>query len=684
MEKNIDFELEDYIIDYYVVFKGSEASNESENGAILVIDPIVDHDKLGGHLFDSEMEGIIPALNFILHLPKDLMDAMDINVELAYFAYKNRLNLPHNIIILPSDYLNMIDEMRRHSGHNAFLFYEDVSEEEVAKLDRNDYIDIVPVSKLSNERLKECWHLLGEKARAFREESYPVQFEIFSGDRICLLPALFVANHLGTSKKIFELNDTGIEVYKKAYSFLYNAYIHIQYIYEIETKQGVDKEACLSELQRSTTLPIVLSMMGRPVYQKRLGGQKTQLISQVERDVCRFISTHRACAIGGAVIEIEDVPNELFILLEQMETHCRGTISNNYIWNMLNKLGRKLLDHIGVERAYGIRCASHITAFTDFPIGLAILPGYSAPLCCYVPISYRPITPLTRALQIESVKMRSHYIRHKCKIIVAECIDPSDPIWSISRGGWKLLNEKNTPNMTVIVEDINSIAALKKFSNDNLDADILIISAHGAYSKKKNLAGLYIGKELWFGEDNDLKLPPLVMLSSCHANPRGTGSVNVSDLLLRAGAMAVIGSFIPVDVFKNMLLFSRFVAYIQAALEGDKVIKTVIDAWSWVVASNAVNEIVGSNETLKMWMMRRRKNGRYPIEEFMLSRSKSRLHQHNIYDDTIKILREMLSEDGMGEYFDAVLNTQSFFPESLFYQVLGAPENIYLYNELYD
>ena len=133
-----------------------------------------------------------------------------------------------------------------------------------------------------------------------------------------------------------------------------------------------------------------------------------------------------------------------------------------------------------------------------------------------------------------------------------------------------------------------------------------------------------------------------------------------------------------------MLLFSRFVSYIQAALEGDKAIKTVLDAWSWVVASNAVNEILDSNETLKMWTMRRRKNGRYPIEEFMMSRSKSRLSRRNIYDDTIKILREMLSEDDMGEYFDSVLNAQSFFPESLFYQVLGIPENIYLYNELYD
>ena len=676
--------LENYLIDYFVVFKGGDVFNETENGALLFINPAVDHDKLGGHLFDSEMEGIIPALNFILHLPKDLMDVMDINVESAYFSYKNRLNLPHNIIILPNTCLDMIEKLRQNSAHNAFLFYEDLCTEEIAKLDWNDYINIVPVSKLSNEKLKECWHLLGEKAQAFRGESYPDRFEIFSGDRICLLPALFVANHLGTSKKFFEINDTGIEVYKKAYFFLYNAYIHIQYLYERETNQNINKEACLCKLRRCTTLPIVLSMMGRPVYQKRLGGQETQMISQVERDVCRFISTHRACAIGGAVIEIEDVTNELFILLEQMETHCRGAISNKYIWHMLNKLGKKLLEHIGVERAYGIMRASHITAFTDFPIGLAILPGCSAPLCCYVPISYRPLTPLTRALQIESAKMRSHYIHHKCKIIVSECIDSSDPIWSISRGGWKLLNKETTSNMTVIVEDINSIAALKKFLNDNSDADILIISAHGAYSKKKNLAGLCIGKELWFGEDNDLKLPPLVMLSACHANPRGTGSVNISDLLLRAGAMAVIGSFIPVDVFKNLLLFSRFVSYVRAALEGDKTIKTVSDAWAWVVASNAVNEVLDSNETLQMWMMQRRKNGRYSIEEFMMSRSRNGLDRRNIYNDTIRLLREMLAEDGMGEYFDAVLQAQSFFPESLFYQVLGAPENIQLFNELYE
>lgn len=680
--RDLVLDLKNYTIDYYVLFKGSDSSEEFEKGAILFFDQNIDRNKLGGHLFDSEMEGIIPALNFILHLPRDIMDAMNINVDVAYTSYKNRFDLPHNIIILPSIYLDMIDVMRQHGANNAILFYEDSCREEISKINRNNFLDIIPVSELSEERLRTIWYLIGGKARVFQEESYPEQFEIFSGEKICLLPALFIANQLGISKEIFKINDTGIELYKKVYSFFYNAYIHIQFFYEKMTKQEMDNEACLFELKKSTVLPIVLSMMGRPVYQKRLG-KETQIISQTEREVCRFISVHRACAIGGVAIEIEDVPDELFILLEQMESHCKGAISNKYIWKMLIKLGEKLYSHIGNERAYGIVRASHITAFTDFPIGLAILPGCSAPLCCYVPISYRPITPLTRALQMESVKMRNHYIYPKCKIIVAECISPKDPIWAISRGGWKLLNKKQTPNLTVIIEDINSISALKNFLNNNLDADILIISAHGAYSKQKNVAGLCIGKELWFGEDNDLKLPPLVMLSSCHTNPRGTGSVNVSDLLLRAGTMAVIGSFIPVDVFKNLLLFSRFVSYVQAALEGDKKIKTVSDAWSWVVASNAVNEILGTNDTLKNWMVHKRKNGRYPIEEFMMSRSKKGLGRRNIYNDTIKILREMLSEDGMGEYFDSVLKTQSFFPESLFYQVLGAPENIFLYNELY-
>lgn len=51
-----------------------------------------------------------------------------------------------------------------------------------------------------------------------------------------------------------------------------------------------------------------------------------------------------------------------------------------------------------------LKRAKDITIFSDFPIGLAILENDEVPLQCYKNISYRPLTPLTRQLQLELLK----------------------------------------------------------------------------------------------------------------------------------------------------------------------------------------------------------------------------------------------------------------------------------------
>ena len=52
-----------------------------------------------------------------------------------------------------------------------------------------------------------------------------------------------------------------------------------------------------------------------------------------------------------------------------------------------------------------------------------------------------------------------------------------------------------------------------------------------------------------------------------------------------------------------------------------------------------------------------------------------------IHPDTAGLLHEllkMLAEEGMEGKFDSILNTEGYFPESLFYQFLGYPENLLL------
>lgn len=49
----------------------------------------------------------------------------------------------------------------------------------------------------------------------------------------------------------------------------------------------------------------------------------------------------------------------------------------------------------------------------------------------------------------------------------------------------------------------------------------------------------------------------------------------------------------------------------------------------------------------------------------------------------ILIVKEMLHEEGLDGKYDDVLNQENFFPESFFYQWIGFPENVFLYNEVF-
>ena len=78
------------------------------------------------------------------------------------------------------------------------------------------------------------------------------------------------------------------------------------------------------------------------------------------------------------------------------------------------------------------------------------------------------------------------------------------------------------------------------------------------------------------------------------------------------------------------------------------------------------------------------KNGRSRIEDFQLHRCRGRLRHTHIYSDTITILKEILVEEGMQGKFENILGQNDYFPESVFYQFLGSPENVFLYNEIFD
>ena len=83
------------------------------------------------------------------------------------------------------------------------------------------------------------------------------------------------------------------------------------------------------------------------------------------------------------------------------------------------------------------------------------------------------------------------------------------------------------------------------------------------------------------------------------------------------------------------------------------------------------------------WIWGTNSNGETQMIDFAMHRSVERLHGPTIYGDTIEVIKEMLREEGMEGKFDDVLSQGNYFPESFFYQWIGFPENVFLYNEIF-
>lgn len=202
---------------------------------------------------------------------------------------------------------------------------------------------------------------------------------------------------------------------------------------------------------------------------------------------------------------------------------------------------------------------------------------------CYKSISYRPLTPLTRQLQLELLKKNQVYLGKKCKVAIAECIinnDENKYVYLMSDFVRSTLidMEKKYEGFSVTYQQTYSVESILEFIKNNQDADILYISAHGYYNIKQNMAGIMVGEEFWMASE-DINVPPIVILSACHSSPRGMGAVNIADMFIRNGAISVLGTFIPVNAHRNLILMTRLFTYIVEAQRKSRQYKTLSDAY---------------------------------------------------------------------------------------------------------
>ena len=642
------------------------------------------------HLFDDRLVPILPAVEYCLHLPRCEMDTCDTETEVLEHAY----DVPHDIIIMPDQiflthsfplqptliiYLADCSEEVRHKAHSV-----------------NTALGAVSVQDLCEKLLKQHWQVLYEKRNRKDDEKLKdidTQY-LLPEDKQLILPALYTARQYGRVDSVYSRIFNTTDIFKTCAGIIWNQRVHHNGLMYCEGFEVEDGEAFkklynegMQKAKQNTRINVVITMPGIPQRQVKYGGLSNRLPGD-EKAVIRLVGLHRAIAKEALLIELPMAGRELFQKLDELEINCKKNTNNKYIRKALRDIGEIIERNLTQEQLGVINWAQHITVFSDFPIGLAVFSGGDTSLQCYKEISYRPLSPLTRCFQSEMYKRSQHYLGKRCKIAFAECIpdDEQNKLVRICSDGiihsLKEMNAKN-PNMQVTYRETLSVKDLKQFMADNIDADILHISAHGHYDRRNNMAGILVGDEFWMADESDYKVPSIVVLSACHVSPRGGGCLSIADLFIRVGAEAVLGTFIPVNARRNMFLMNRLYTYIAAAQEGSAQYKTLSEAWSGVVATNAILEMKEASPSFSKWLMGKNADGNARFLDFILNRSVGRLHNRTMYADTIAIIKEMLHEEGLDGKFDDVLSQDNYFPESFFYQWIGFPENVFFYNKIF-
>ncbi|KJL23479.1 CHAT domain protein [Microbacterium oxydans] len=663
--------------------------------------------------FDSELVPILPAIWYALHLPSTRTDAVDIPVMVGI---REQLREKRRHLILPVSasalqHPLMLAALTQHGEPMLIISADDGFEAATAaSRDGRFVLPPVRVSDLNKGSLRQHWQMISDRWSADWPEGVeldpmPPSWSPTIASNGSAVPLRRLLKSIGRLDATVRTHDQ--EPYAGAVDLLqWRAYLDALSGMEERGLSMAEAElvadTAVSEAGRRLKVPLTLGLPGvAPRYRRLVGrlAQEATATSPDEQpqaqsnptstepgdppDVLRLMVAHNAAGDNSVgIVSADPVPDAAFVALADLErywvdsTRTRTGIKPATEARLRARLDEAMRPFWSDRMISVIRTASQIDAFTNFPIGLLRLPEHTAPLAALVPIAYHPINPLTRAFQLEFTPDHSVDFSNGMRVLVIECIPDTDPVGVISRGAWTFASQELTDPTRAVYVDIVEVSD-KAGVADALATnrpDVLILSAHGVYDADANMAGLAIGDEVSLGDDLG-PMPPVVLLSSCHSGPRGAGPVAVADLLLRAGARAVLSTLVPVGVLHNSTFMTRLLVYMSESIGGSETHKTLLDLWHRVQTNTVIMDILYGNPRLLEWGHSDSK-GTPPIVEFMSGRSAGRLRPWHLYQDAEAVLLDIAAERGEKEAVQGWLRAPGYVPESMMYTIVGDPSSV--------
>ena len=680
---------ENWNLNYYVVFKSEHYDidtscviyNNFEKGNLY-------KDICFLHLFDKELIPLIAGYEYIEHLPRTLLDVFKLSDEEVLGGKDN----PHKIKTFRSSELKK-NEKIFHQDRPTLVIYDERCKEDVMLFFKNDIkptLGFLSLKNLTTKNLKKNYTNLESKALTKllnhkkatgynggtrRLVKVSKNIEVIDDELLTQLSLLFVA---GQTNRVKKLN------YEKL-SFKEQKLMKEEYYDNSHTDEGEYKKN------------IVVVAPGISEIQQKYRMKKEELTKE-EKKVLNIIGIHRAAAIDGTLIDLDVIPSELFECLQEIPIQGREKI-----YSTLKKIGKIFADFIGNDKVEALKSAKHITVFSDFPIGICILPETDIPLGFITPISHRQLTPLTDALTLElegynSGKVMNLLPSDSIKFLFVESIIADTKnnveIVKILKDTYERLESKvENTNINVQYEQIKSTFELEKLlEEENRDANekgiqvILVLSAHGICNNKGNYSAMKIGMEMKETFSKEFPFPKIVFLSSCSLSERSRGIVSVSDNIIRGrSVMALVTSQIPVDSVKNSSFLEIFIDEL-INIRKDFYVKdiTLCDLFHMTLYKTLVKEIVDLLKCKEIDTSFIKDI----VNEALNDKIKRNLNKplDIIMKNVILYLKENLAlkKDVKLEILEIAIKELGEVYEPFFYDILGQPEKIFLRSKYED
>ena len=187
-----------------------------------------------------------------------------------------------------------------------------------------------------------------------------------------------------------------------------------------------------------------------------------------------------------------------------------------------------------------------LSLVTDLPLEFMALNGM--PLGMLFDSSRIPVTPgnlsFGQLLQHRTVEL-SH--REFGEVLIVRSFSKTDPLrksLEYSIGAFSK-NPKELPNVRIV--DVDSPQEFIRAVN-NYTGAILIFDGHGSHNAMDQTSPIIVGDEpmdVWLYR-NELRLPPIVILSACDTVPLDGSHGSSAVGFLNAGAVTVLGTVLPI------------------------------------------------------------------------------------------------------------------------------------------